>query len=521
MIRNNETSTSEVRTCLTSGAQTMTASRPSTIEYDGILIQLRLDRERVLVEVDEATVGFAALRGSNAFEVVGVVAEAANNTALSVSERFDEIRRVLGALSKSRYDIYEQLKSADFLLTVGAAVHRDPSIRAIAAGAQDLPASVISRLVLETDSNVAYACSGNPDPRFDSYRERYTSRPECAVQAWIAMGRPADRIDEIVSVSNDWGLRALALDGAPTPPQVHAELIRRAATPVERLEGFRELDRQTLEDRVGVLWRLSRVDDELLRAMALLQLLEFGQDVGEAIAKDPSPLVQLSVLFSTNQNVANSSAPDWLMHLHESDPTLVDWSDQVALARACSPLPRDRLVLASQPELALSLRAVLLNDPEELVRCAASFAGSPQLSDVCLECGTDQNHSGDHGYDCLIRTSRRLLDDGVLLAASDTSVPASIRRIWPAEFRSTRTVGVRLNSSKYGKYSRQTVKVCESFIIGMSARELGQELAAVGRHAGLTTVGYGELISDCRQSVSLSTLAPSTATRAFLAGRMQ
>ncbi len=106
-----------------------------------------------------------------------------------------------------------------------------------------------------------------------------------------------------------------------------------------------------------------------------------------------------------------------------------------------------------------------------------------------------------------------MVDQGIVVAGS--SMPRSLGRAWPPEFRSELTTGVRLNSSKYGKYSRTKTRIYQTFVPGVPAAMLMQTLSMP--KAELTVTGFSDLIEACRQYVDQSENLPVEALLEFVA----
>ena len=87
------------------------------------------------------------------------------------------------------------------------------------------------------------------------------------------------------------------------------------------------------------------------------------------------------------------------------------------------------------------------------------FSADPNdLTTNCVVCGKPETvHMGDGGYDCLLRSSRWLIEQGVVVPGS--AMRRQLGQAWPAEFKDRMVTGVELNSNQFGKYRRSWSRI--------------------------------------------------------------
>jgi hypothetical protein len=140
----------------------------------------------------------------------------------------------------------------------------------------------------------------------------------------------------------------------------------------------------------------------------------------------------------------------------------------------------------------------------------ADIAG---LTRDCLECGRPEGgHYGDDGYDCLLRSSRWLVASGIVVRGAD--MKRVLGQAWPSSHRDNMVTDVRLNSSKYGKYSTQRNRIYRTFVSGVAARSLADELLMLADDIKPRTLA--SLVEECRDFVDNAAVPNEKAFQQFV-----
>ena len=93
-------------------------------------------------------------------------------------------------------------------------------------------------------------------------------------------------------------------------------------------------------------------------------------------------------------------------------------------------------------------------------------------------------------------------------------MPRFLGQAWPQEFRDHLVTDVRLNSTKYGKYSAQQRRIYRTFVSGVPAHALMKALLAAARERP-NRAEFERLVDRCRRHIEESNEEPASALAMF------